>query len=159
MATATNRNGNDRTDPRSLFLTIPSRLQMLSILDNLVQAITAQMEFDEDSANAVATSIIEAGTNAITHGHREEAEKPVRFRFELGEEALEVWVEDQGPGFDLDEVLSFNPLSPDALLNWHGRGIFIMRAMMDSVDFDIQHGQGVTVHLVKRRTPSAIQES
>lgn len=154
MGTAVKGNGAAKThDPRVVQFTIPSRLQMLSILDQLVQAITQQMDFDEDDANSVATSVIEAGTNAIQHGHNEVPEKPVSFRFQLGDSALEVWVEDQGPGFDLATLLEFDPSAPESLFSSHGRGIFIMKAMMDEVDFDVRKGQGVTVHLVKHRTP------
>jgi len=130
-------------------LTLPSRLEMLGVLDGLVQAITSSMEFEEDAAIEVATSIIEAGTNAIQHGHANDERLPVHFRFFLGEKALEVWVRDTGPGFDLDSVRSIDPTRPEDLLKARGRGIFIMRAMMDTVEFDIRPGVGTLVHLIK----------
>lgn len=133
-----------------ILLALPSRLELLSVLDGLVQAIAAQMEFDEDAAIEVATSIVEAGTNAIQHGHRHDATKLVHFRFVLGESALEVWVQDTGLGFDLDAVLQSDPTRPEDLLKARGRGIFIMRSMMDTVEFDIRPGQGTLVHLTKR---------
>lgn len=139
-------------DPsREILFTIPSRLEMLAVLDQLVQALVHQADFDEDSVNAIATSIIEAGTNAIQHGHDEKAELPVHFRFRVDAETFEAWVEDQGPGFDLSTVLSTDPTGPEGLLNSRGRGIYIMRVMMDEVEFDIRSGSGVVVHLLKRR--------
>jgi serine/threonine-protein kinase RsbW len=152
-ATSKNPNMDPATTPeaisRSIELTIPSRLELLSVLDSLVQAIAAQMEFDEDATIEMATSIIEAGTNAIQHGHANAVEKPVFFRFVMGASALEVWVRDAGPGFDLNTVLSLDPTRPEDLLKARGRGIFIMRAMMDSVEFDFEPGQGTLVHLTK----------
>lgn len=140
------------TDPsRQVLLTIPSRLEMLAVLDQLVQALVHQYDFDEDAVNAVATSIIEAGTNAIQHGHHERAELPVHFRFLVEADRFEAWVEDSGRGFDLGAVLSTDPTGPEGLLNSRGRGIYIMRAMMDEVDFDIRDGHGVVVHLLKWR--------
>jgi serine/threonine-protein kinase RsbW len=133
---------------------IPSRLELLGVLDQLVQAIAIQLEFEQEAIDDIATSLIEAATNAIQHGHQHDASKPVWFRFLLREQGLDAWVADLGDGFDLDAVLSADPTRPEDLYRSRGRGIFIMRAMMDSVDFDIQEGRGVTVHLTKTRVTS-----
>ncbi len=108
------------------------------------------MDFEEQAAIEVASSIIEAGTNAIQHGHMLDERKHVHFRFVLGDSCLDVWVEDHGPGFDLAAVLSQDPTRPEDLLKARGRGIFIMRSMMDSVEFDIRPGRGTLVHLCKK---------
>lgn len=136
--------------PESIILSLPSRLELLCVLDGLVQAIASQMEFDEDSSIELATSIVEAGTNAIQHGHRHEAGRLVEFRFVMGESALDVWVQDSGPGFDVDSVLNSDPTRGEDLLKARGRGIFIMRSMMDSVEFKIRPGVGTLVHLTKK---------
>ena len=132
-------------------LELPSRLEMLSIIDKVVDGIADQMSFEDDDKDAIAISVIEAGTNAIQHGHKRDASKIVGFRFDLAEEYLLVTVHDTGPGFDLDAVLARNPTMPDALMNCSGRGIFIMREMMDRVDFDISSTAGTTVRLLKRK--------
>jgi len=132
-------------------LSIPSRMELLTVLDGLVTAIAAHMDFGEEATIELATSIIEAGTNAIQHGHDHDQSKMVSFRFFIGERALEVWVTDQGQGFDVASVLSADPTRPEDLLKSRGRGIFIMRAMMDSVEFEVVPGRGTVVHLVKTR--------
>jgi anti-sigma regulatory factor (Ser/Thr protein kinase) len=135
---------------RLVRLMLPSRLEMLPVLDCVVQGIAGQMDFDEDATIEIATSVVEAGTNAIQHGNRQNERVPVDFYFFLGEGALEVWVSDQGPGFNVEEVLRSDPTRPEDLLKARGRGIFIMRAMMDSVEFDIRPGEGTLVHLTKQ---------
>jgi anti-sigma regulatory factor (Ser/Thr protein kinase) len=62
---------------------------------------------------------------------------------------LEVAVQDTGPGFDLASV-NGDATAPEHLLDARGRGIFIMRACMDAVDFEFS-GAGTVCHLVKRR--------
>ncbi len=132
-------------------LSIPSRMELLAVLDGLVTAIAGQMSFDEEATIELATSVIEAGTNAIQHGHQHDQSKTVVFRFYLGDEALDVWVADHGPGFDVASVLNSDPTRPEDLLKSRGRGIFIMRAMMDLVEFEVVPGRGTVVHLVKNR--------
>ncbi|MCA9726263.1 MAG: ATP-binding protein [Candidatus Eisenbacteria bacterium] len=134
-------------------LSIPSRLEYLGVLDQLVQAIAEQMDFDADARDAIANSVIEAATNAVQHGHQHQSDLPVSFWFEMKGDLLDIWVHDSGPGFDLDEVTAADPTGPEGLLRSRGRGIFIMRAMMDEVEFDIRQGEGVTVHMCKQVTP------
>ncbi len=135
--------------PEVITLSIPSRLELLPVLDKLLSGIIDQIGFDEEEADAVAISIIEAGTNAIQHGHKKDPSKIVYFRFDIFPDRLGVDVTDSGPGFDLKRVLATDPTSPEGLMQCCGRGIFIMRQLMDSVDFDIRASQGTTVHLEK----------
>lgn len=128
---------------------IPSRLELLPVLDRLVQGIAEQMEFDEDAAGEVAISVIEAGTNAIQHGHQHDPRKAVQFRFDLFPDHLLVCVADTGPGFDPATVSMADPMDPEDLLKSRGRGIFIMRRMMDSVDFEVDPKRGTRVLLTK----------
>ncbi|MBD3161539.1 MAG: ATP-binding protein [Candidatus Eisenbacteria bacterium] len=132
-------------------LAIPSRLELLPVLDRLVQGIAEQMDFSEDEADAIAISVIEAGTNAIQHGHKKDASKTVEFRFNLNPDHLQVVVRDTGPGFDVDAVLSSDPTRPEDLMKSSGRGIFIMRQMMDRVDFAIRPREGTFVYLRKSK--------
>jgi serine/threonine-protein kinase RsbW len=134
-------------------LSIPSRLEYLGVLDQLVQAIADQMDFDADARDAIANSVIEAATNAVQHAHQHHSELPVSFSFEIKPDLLDIWVRDRGPGFDLGEVTAADPTGPEGLLRSRGRGIFIMRAMMDEVEFDIREGEGVTVHMWKHVDP------
>ncbi len=136
-------------ETQTITFSIPSRLELLPVLDRLVQGINAEMGFEDEEADAISISIIEAGTNAIQHGHKRDASKIVDFRFDLHDDRLEVTVHDSGPGFDIDAVTEADPTLPDGLLRCSGRGIFIMRQMMDRVDFDFS--RGTSVRLLKQK--------
>jgi len=135
-------------------LVIPSRLELLSIVDKVVEGVGEQMGFEEDDKDAVSISVIEAGTNAIQHGHGHESERMVEIVFHLLPEELVVEVSDNGRGFKLD-VLE-DATAPENLLKERGRGIFIMRAMMDDVRFDFTD-HGTRCRLVKRRRPPEVE--
>ena len=140
---------NSATPPEVISMQIPSRLDLLSVLDSVTTALCDRMKFDVDTASQVTMSVIEAGTNAIQHGHRKNPSLPVDIRFSLYPDRLEVDVKDTGPGFELDLVKADITL-PEHLFDARGRGIFIMRACMDAVDFRFSP-TGTECHLVKHR--------
>jgi serine/threonine-protein kinase RsbW len=139
--------------PDVVTLTLPSRLELLAVLDRVVLSLCERLEFDDDTASQVSMSVIEAGTNAVQHGHQRDPAKAVEFRFELYADRLEVRVFDRGNGFDLAR-LTPDVTSPDHLFDFRGRGIFIMRACCDTVDFAFG-SEGTVCHLVKFRPPAS----
>ena len=141
------------TAPEVITLRFPSRLELLSLLDRVSTLLCQRARFDEDATSQVTLSVIEAGTNAIQHGSGGDHARPVEVTFALHPDRLDVTVHDQGPGFELGDVHE-DVTSPERLLEARGRGIFIMRACMDSVEFEFT-GTGTTCHLVKRRPPPA----
>jgi serine/threonine-protein kinase RsbW len=137
--------------PDVISVRIPSRLELLALLDSVTLSLCERMKFDEETSSQVSMSVIEAGTNAIQHGHRRDASLPVDISFQLYPDRLEVDVHDTGPGFELSNV-NGDATTPEHLLDPRGRGIFIMRACMDEVDFDFTNG--THCHLVKHRSPA-----
>jgi len=138
--------------PEVVTLSIPGRLELLGLFDRVSSLLCESAGFDEDACTQVTLSVIEAGTNAVQHGSRGDPARHVDVVFTLHPDRLEVSVHDEGPGFVLDQV-GGDVTSPERLFEARGRGIFIMRACMDSVDYAFD-GSGTTCRLVKRR-PSA----
>lgn len=143
----------DPTPPEIIAIRIPSRLELLGILDRITESVCQRLKFDEDTCCQVSMSVVEAGTNAIQHGHGKDATKPVDFEFRLLPDALEIVVEDTGPGFDVSGV-NGDITSPEHIFDARGRGIFIMRSCMDKVDFTFT-GTGTRVRLLKNRPAKA----
>ena len=144
--------------PETISMRMPSRLELLGILDRVADSVCERMEFDDDARARVSMSVVEAGTNAIQHAHGRDASKPVDIEFHVLPDALEIIVRDLGKGFDLTKI-NGNVTSPDHLLNLRGRGIFIMRECMDAVEYTFSNS-GTTLRLVKKRQPQhATQES
>ena len=133
-----------------IHLSLPSRLELLGVVDKIADGITEYLEFEDVDRDAVAISVIEACTNAIQHGNGQDSGKPVGVVFELDADQLTIQVHDEGTGFEPAPEGNMNP--PD-LLAVRGRGIFIMRSMMDEVEFDFTNG--TTVSLTKPRSKSA----
>ncbi len=130
-------------------LSLPSSMQHVSLLDVVITEILREMNFAEELQMQVNLAVIEAGTNAIKHGNKEDLGKRADFQFILSEEKLTIIIQDQGPGFTREDVA--DPLDPANLLKSSGRGIFLMEECMDSVDFE---AKGTIIKMVKyKETP------
>ena len=88
--------------------------------------------------DAVELALHEALANAISHGNQESISKAVRVTLaQCSHGGLALVVKDCGDGFDADRVP--DPLG-DRLLSERGRGIFLMRQLVASVDFVYDQG-------------------
>jgi len=145
---------SDECRTREVRVSIPSCLEWLVVIDKVAEGIAEELDLSEKVSNALAISVVEAGTNAIQHGNRFAEELPVEFSFQLIEDAIRVEVRDRGPGFDVDRVLNWDPTTPAGLMATRGRGIYIMKQLMDEVSFKIQEGEGCCATLIKRLEPA-----
>ncbi len=103
-------------------------------------------EYDLD--NNLKLALVEALTNAMEHGNGWDQNKLVKVEAKLRRESLEVTIEDQGSGFDFSHCQ--DPTSDENLLSERGRGIFLMQAIMDQVEFT---PPGNRVTMTKHRLP------
>jgi serine/threonine-protein kinase RsbW len=92
----------------------------------------------------IALAVGEACNNAAEHGHVEQGHFSVGCSFDG--QALRVQITDNGCGFDLSgKGMSLRIEEPAQ----RGLGIFIMRALMDDVSYDLTD-RGTSVEIVKR---------
>ena len=138
-----------------LHQTLTSRAAAISpFLDQLMRFIRFFMgkfgaaRKDEDQ---IEIALCEALANAVIHGNHENPEKQVHVtcRCSMDAEVL-ITLRDEGEGFDCEAVP--DPTEPQRRLLSHGRGLLLMRAMMDEVSFE-EHG---TVVRMKKRMKTSI---
>ena len=97
--------------------------------------------------------LTEALSNAMLYGNSHDPSKRVLVEVALQAGRLEARVTDQGPGFDPSTVP--DPTSPENLTKPCGRGLFLMRQLLDEVSFN---DQGNQVTLVLRLEAGGILE-
>ncbi len=88
--------------------------------------------------------LTEALSNAMLYGNASDPRKRVRVEVTVRVEEVAVRVTDQGVGFDPTTVP--DPTLPDNISKSGGRGIFLMKSLMDEVRFNEQ-GNSVTLVL------------
>ena len=88
--------------------------------------------------------LTEALSNAMLYGNNSDPQKRVRVEVTVRVEEIAVRITDQGVGFDPTAIP--DPTLPDNISKSGGRGIFLMRSLMDEVKFNDQ-GNSVTLVL------------
>ena len=106
----------------------------------LIRACGCAAEGESD----VEIALREALANAIIHGNHENPRKHVYVRFRCEPDEVSFAVKDEGRGFDLNKIA--DPTAPENTGAVHGRGVYLMRALMDEVRFE---EGGVLVHMRK----------
>ena len=103
----------------------------------------------------VEVALREALANAVVHGNHEDPHKHVYVVCRCTpEEEVSIVVRDEGTGFD-STVLP-NPTAAEQLESTHGRGIYLMKALMDEVRFE---EGGVVVHMRKSAGQAAAKDA
>lgn len=117
-----------------LELEIPSDVRYIEPIVSVVQRECEVFDFPpRHCALNVPVALSEALSNAILRGNREDVGKQVRVRACVDRSAIVLEVHDEGAGFDFDTCFS-DPTAPENLVREQGRGLFLMRALMDRVE-------------------------
>jgi serine/threonine-protein kinase RsbW len=107
--------------------------RVTGVRDEVVSSLEAA-GYPEESAFEVGVALVEALTNAIVHGCRNDPKHRVRVRLRCNASGIELTVRDPGEGFDPGQLP--NPVSVEALIAQSGRGIQMMRSYMDQIVFE-----------------------
>jgi serine/threonine-protein kinase RsbW len=132
-------------------LTVPSDLRMLSVVRAFVEAVCETEALDRNATHAIIMAIGEAVTNIIRHAHHDRPELSVQICFRPCPQAMEILLIDEGDAFDLDAVPRLDPRE----LRLGGRGVFLMRALMDELSCQRHGERGNVLRMVKRRAPDS----
>ncbi len=91
-------------------------------------------------------ALAEAISNAMLYGNGADRSKQVHVELSVTRKAIVARITDEGSGFDYRSVP--DPTTPDSLLKPDGRGIFLMRELLDEISFN-ERGNSVTLLLLR----------
>lgn len=126
-------------------MTLPSNSKSIGRVEGFIKKIEEKTPLDEIQTHKLMVSLTEAVNNAIIHGNKSDKMKKVTVVCEFQREQLVITISDQGKGFMLNKVK--NPLKEENLMRTSGRGIFLMRTLMDKVEYEMG-ANGAVVTLV-----------
>ncbi len=139
-----------------LSLTIDSRLENVPLLGQAVRGACSGLGLSEQMLGEVELCVVEAVTNCIEHGYSNEPGHSIGVRLAASEEGLVITVTDQGQSIPEDRLPPPpEPEIPDdpLLLAEGGRGLFLLFAMMDRVEYE-RSAEGNRLTLVKLYPPA-----
>jgi len=134
--------------PKSFELTIPSRLEALDAVQHLVEQAAKEFNLTDEIAYWIELSVSESMINAIRHGNKSDPTKAASLKISSDGHAIEVIVEDEGKGFNLEDLA--DPTDAQNLLKPSGRGILIIRSFMDEVNLSTREGGGTRLQMIKK---------
>ncbi len=120
-------------------------------MEAFVLELNDALALEESVLDRIMISITEVVNNGIIHGNKSDPNKLVHLSCACYEDRIDFSVRDEGGGFRPENVP--DPLDEHNLLKEGGRGVLIIRAMMDVVEFrQVEHGMEVFLSI--RRAPS-----
>ena len=128
-------------------IVVPNKKRYLSLIGNIAEEVARTLDNYGGDREALAYHLnlvlTEAMANAIEHSSPADTDQTVRVCIYIEQEDLCIRVYDHGEGFDLDLVPCPDP---DELCE-RGRGIFLIRNLMDSVSYrKIEAGNVLEMH-------------
>jgi serine/threonine-protein kinase RsbW len=128
-------------------MSIPSDPEYIERVEKKTEKIAKQAGLNENATDNLAIAVTEVVANAIVHGNRRDSSKKVTIEFILDERNIKVLISDEGTGFDPKDIK--NPTTPENILKESGRGVFIVKALMDDVRFRFSDKGTVTTLIMK----------
>ena len=143
---------------QTIRLEFTSAFEMLDFVQVVSDHLSRSVGLDEDAMHWVGVAIRESVINAIKHGNCNDIRKRVHVEFtslqDGGGPGIAIVVRDEGCGFD--PTILADPVAPENLLKTNGRGIFLMRSVMDEMTFQRVEQGGMQVRMVKRAHQSTL---
>lgn len=115
-------------------LVIKSEISELKNVENFLNDIFKEYNLAHKYFNKLYLCISEAVLNAIKHGNKNDKNKNVAIEVDYINEEIEVLIEDEGEGFDINKVE--DPTKGSNIKNESGRGIFIIRKMSNMLEYN-----------------------
>jgi serine/threonine-protein kinase RsbW len=125
-------------------VTIPARAEWVAVARLTVAAVASRLQFSVEDIEDVKLAIAEACTNSIQHGGPSDT---IAISCEVTGSELRITVRDQGQGVRLGSV-------GETGFKEDGRteelGVFLIRALMDSVEYRVDAREGTELVMIKR---------
>ncbi len=124
-------------------LQLPSTLDSITVLENLIEEIADKFKVSEDAFANMMTCLNEAANNAIVHGNKLDPDKKVIVNADVDAKRAVWTITDEGEGFDYNHLP--DPTAEENIEKPTGRGVFILKHLADQCIFN-SSGNEVELH-------------
>lgn len=117
----------------SIQVVISSDPAQARLLQDHIEAELKSLHYEDREIFGIKLALEEALINAIKHGNQLDHSKSVTIDYRLTRECFEIGIQDEGGGFDPEDVP--DPNDVENLERPCGRGLLLMRHYMTNVRF------------------------
>jgi serine/threonine-protein kinase RsbW len=138
------------TQDKQVTLSVPAQAEYVDLIRLTLYGIASKMKYSFEEIEDMKVAVSEAVNNAVLHAYAGE-DGIIEVTFAVSEEELTITVRDHG--------VSFTPAGNPAAASLHGKsideiqsgglGLYLMQALMDTVE--VKHDIGTAVILTKKR--------
>ena len=115
-------------------IVLDSEISELSRAERFIDDLVTNFNVSDERYGAFTLPVIEAVNNALLYGNKKDPVKKITITAWQDGNELKVSVEDEGDGFDYEAV--DNPTLPENVSKEAGRGLFLMKTLSDSIEFE-----------------------
>jgi len=133
---------------------IKARLDLIKNVTEEATKLAREVGFRDSDIFDIGYATAEAVENCIKHAKAEDDTITVSLFFgedpdRRGQKDLVIIVQDEGRGFQVDEIAGYPIEDFDSITDDHGRGLLFIYSMMDGVNIRSKEGQGTEMRLMK----------
>ena len=130
-------------------INIESRTEHLIAVREFVSSAARSFGFGDEDVSKIALAVDEACTNIIKHAYKFEPGKSITVTIRGRNGALEIVIQDFGKAFDPDKITTPDMKEYLAHFRRGGLGVYLMKSLMDKVEYAIVPGKKNEVRLTK----------
>jgi serine/threonine-protein kinase RsbW len=134
---------------RTQSLKIESRTERLITVREFVSAAARAFGFDDEDISKITLAVDEACTNVIKHAYKFDPAKELLITIKENDSMFQVSILDNGKQFNPAEVSAPNMKEYLTQFRRGGLGVYLMKSLMDKVEYDIIPGKKNEVRLTK----------
>ncbi len=130
-------------------LTIQSKTSYLNKVRAFISDEAKKFGFSDDEVSKITLAVDEACTNIIKHAYKNASNYPIHLRLKARNNTFEIMIEDQGMPFEPDAIKMPDMKEHIKSYKRGGFGMYLMKSLMDKVEYKIQPGRKNRVILTK----------
>jgi serine/threonine-protein kinase RsbW len=139
---------------KTLKKTILSSTDNLLIVREFVSDAARDFGFSEDETSKIALAVDEACTNIIKHAYKNQPDKTIQVVIFREPNTFEISIVDEGQTFDADAIKPLNLKDHLSHYRRGGLGVYLMRTLMDKVEYHAISKNKNEVRLTKFLQPA-----
>ncbi|MBN1397163.1 MAG: ATP-binding protein [Bacteroidetes bacterium] len=136
---------------------IPSRTESLADVREFIDHAARKYGFSEDDIASIILAVDEACTNIIKHAYQYAADKEIEISIFPGTRSFEIRIYDNGNSFDPSQIRPPDLKEHLGHKRRGGLGVYLMKRLMDKVEYNYIPGKRNEVRLIKYRMDSTAQ--